>query len=118
MIDLRRMYRMLKKWFNDTFGPDPDPMTIILKLQEEVNELNMRVQTYSQWETHENRLAVLEEIADVTMVLFRLSQRYGFCYDNFVDAIVTKHNVNRKREWEQLPDGTWKHIPEKKSYNE
>jgi len=112
MIDLRRMYKILQKWFNETFGKDPDPMTVILKLQEEVNELNMRVQTYEQWQTNENRLAVQEEIADVTMVLFRLSQTYGFCYDNFVDAIITKHNVNRKRKWVEMPDGRWKHLPD------
>lgn len=112
MIDMRRVYGMLKGWFKETFGSEPDPKTVFLKLQEEVNELNMAVQTYSQWQTHENRLAVKEEIADVTMVLFRLSQTYGFCYDNFIDAIIAKHNVNKSRRWVEMPDGTWKHLPD------
>lgn len=115
---MRKMYRTLNGWFKETFGKDPDPMSIILKLQEEVNELNERVRTEQQWQTNENRLAVQEEIADVTMVLFRLSQTYGFCYDNFVDAIVAKHNVNRKREWMELPDGRWIHVPEKTPQDE
>ena len=112
MIDLRRMYRILQNWFNKTFGKDRDPFAIVTKLQEEMNELNMAVQEYEQWSTYENRKKVQEEISDMTILLINLSTNYGLCYDAFVDNIIAKHRVNKNRKWVEMPDGTFKHLPD------
>ena len=109
---MRSMYNILKRWFGVTFGYERDPYAIITKLQEELNELNMSVQEYEQWQTNENRFQVQSEMADMMILLINLSTNYGMCYDAFVDTIIAKHNINKNRKWLQLPDGTWKHLPD------
>ena len=109
---MNRMYYELKDWFNETFGRNKDPEIIIDKLEEEVGELIAAVRTHENFKTRETSSAMKEEIADLTMVLFHLAQRYGICYNSFLDSIITKHNINRKRKWVQMPDGKWKHLPD------
>ena len=109
---MRYMYNTLRSWFNKTFGRERDPFAIILKLQEEMNELNMSVQEYEQWATYENRLKVQSEMADIMILLINLSTNYGMCYDAFADTIIAKHNINKNRTWEKQEDGTFKHKPE------
>ena len=109
---MREMYFTLRRWFNKTFGIERDPFAIIIKLQCELNELNMAVQEYEQWSTYENRKKVQEEISDMTILLINLSTNYGMCYDAFVDNIIAKHNINKNRTWEKMEDGTFKHKPD------
>ena len=109
---MNRLYYTLKGWCDETFGRNRDPEIIIDKLEEELGELIAAVRTHENFKTRETSLAIQEEIADLTMVIFHLAQRYGICYDSFVQNIVTKHNVNRKRKWVQMPDGKWKHLPD------
>ena len=109
---MNRIYYTLKDWTNDTFGRNRPPEAIIAKLKEEVVELIAAVYTHENLKTRETSSALQEEIADVTMVVINLAQRYGICYNSFMDNIIAKHNVNRERKWVQMPDGTWKHLPD------
>ncbi len=109
---MNKLYYTLKDWFDDTFGRDKDPEPIIAKLEEELGELIDAVRTHENFKTGKTFSAMEEEIADLTMVIFHLAQRYGICYNSFVDNISTKHNVNRERKWVQMPDGKWKHLPD------
>lgn len=104
---MNQLYYRLRDWFDDTFGKNREPEEIILKLEEEVGELIAAVRRYENG-LPPNKQEINEELADVTMVLFHLAQRYGMCYNAFMDNIIIKHNVNRKRNWIQQPDGTWK----------
>ena len=106
------MYRILHKWFNETFGKVRDPYVIITKLQEEIDELKVSVQEYEHWSTNENRQKVQAEMADMMILLINLSTNYGMCYDSFVDAIKIKYQVNKNRKWIQMPDGAFKHLPD------
>jgi NTP pyrophosphatase (non-canonical NTP hydrolase) len=103
---------MLWTWFDQTFGKGMDPYAIIIKMQEELNELNMAVQEYEQWSTEENKHKVQEEMADLMMVIINLATNYDICYDAFVDSVYIKHLINRKRKWVEMPDGTFKHLPD------
>ncbi len=107
---MNRMYYTLKDWFDDTFGRNIDPESIIAKMEEEMGELISAVRTHENFKTRETSMAVQEEIADLTMAIIHLAQRHGICYNSFMDAIVTKHNVNRKRTWIEQPDGSFKHL--------
>jgi NTP pyrophosphatase (non-canonical NTP hydrolase) len=109
---MSKIYYALKAWCDETFGRNRDPEAFIAKLEEEVVELIAAVRTHENFKTRKTSSAMQEEIADVTMVVFHLAQRYGICYDTFVENIITKHNVNRERKWVQMPDGRWKHLPD------
>ena len=107
---MRQLYTVLRRWFVRTFGAERDPYAIIIKLQEEINELNMCVQEYEQWQTLENKVKVQQEMADVMILMINLATNYNMCYDSFLDSIKIKHYKNTKRSWEKQDDGTFKHI--------
>jgi NTP pyrophosphatase (non-canonical NTP hydrolase) len=108
---MRRIYYMIKDWAEDTFGKKRDPEEILAKLEEELGELIAATRTYESFKTKMNRSAMQQEIADVQMTLFHLAHRYGMCFDTYRDGILIKHNVNKKRTWVKMPDGTFKHLP-------
>lgn len=106
---MRRIYNLVKKWCNETFGKDRDPYTIMVKMQEEVAELTMCVHEYQHWSTTQNKRKVQLEMADMMILLINLADTLDMCYDSFVDTVHIKHHVNRQRTWEKQENGTFKH---------
>ena len=109
---MRRLYAVVRSWLTRTFGKDRDPYAIMIKMQEEMNELNMAVQKHTNWSTSENRKKVQSEMADIMILLINLADTLDMCYDSFVDSIYIKQIENQKRTWIRKADGTFKHSAE------
>lgn len=109
---MKELYVTAKKWFDKTFGRSRDPYAMITKMMEETDELARAIDNYERWTNQENRNQVQYEIADVMIVLMNMASNYGMCYNTLEDGIRIKLAVNMKRNWEEQPDGTFKHVKE------
>jgi NTP pyrophosphatase (non-canonical NTP hydrolase) len=100
------LFREVQIWADRTFGKGRSKRSIIVHLDEELNELAIAVDHYEKgWEGKE---AVLEELADVQILLWNLAQTHGICFNKLTDAVFMKHRVNLKRDWKEV-DGKMKH---------
>ena len=50
------------------------------------------------------------EFADVLLVFISMASTAGFEPDEILCAAETKLNINRRRKWMKMPDGTYQHI--------
>jgi NTP pyrophosphatase (non-canonical NTP hydrolase) len=104
------MQEEVGRWGRKTF-PLATPHTIISHFREESTELIDRVDrealaSYGPSEI----LDVAEEAADCVLLLMHLADQVGF---SLSEAVVAKHETNRRRRWETAPtDGRthWKHV--------
>lgn len=91
--------RSIAAWADDTFGRASLP-TIAARLREEAKELIDAVNARACAE------AILEEAADVGIILRRLCHELGCDLDGAIDRKMAK---NRLREWETNGKGNGRH---------
>lgn len=104
-----KLYREVKEFCNETFGPEREPRAILNKLIEEQEELTREVQKYDGNLKHIPN-DMLSEYADVQITLWNLMSNFRICHNRLNDAIAIKLNILKKRKWEKQPDGTYQHI--------
>ena len=85
----------ISQWAMETFGPSGSDARVAARANEEMAEVLRKVTADVMGE------AVVEECADVVIVLFRLASRNGY---DLLDMIDKKMAINRQRVWAQ--DGT------------
>lgn len=101
-----QLYGEIQLWANRTFGSNRSKRSIIAHLDEELNELATAVDHFEKgWITLGE---VMEEMADVQILLWNLAQTYGICFNRLMDQVFIKHRVNLKRDWKEV-DGKMKH---------
>ncbi len=89
------------QWVRETFGEPRSNFQIFERAQEEFDEVNFALVNGSVPEI------VVEEIADVVIVLSQIAERLGV---DLADAIDRKMAINRAREWKTAGDGTGQHV--------
>ena len=95
----------IEQWRLDTFGPAKDIKTIVLRAEQEMEEL---VTLFAQLEPTNPKLrAVVGECADVLIVLYCVAASCNLDLHQMVDL---KMNLNRRRKWKAFGDGTGQHI--------
>jgi NTP pyrophosphatase (non-canonical NTP hydrolase) len=76
-------------------------MTIAVRALEEMAELMAAI------EAGETPAAIVEEVADVCIVLCQIPEIFGL---DLGEAIDRKMQINRAREWRTNGDGTGQHV--------
>ena len=116
------LYNEIINWIGDTFGKNRDPEMLLSHLREEMDELELAVSNYRLNPGANTVSDMLSEYADVQILLWNLMNNFGICKSRMDDAIVIKHNINRKRRW-VMKDGKTVHVeivgdaaPVKKTY--
>lgn len=94
----------ISEWATATFGPPSSNARVAARANEEMAEL-IRALT-----ADDNHPKAAEEIADIVIVLCRLSTRLG---SDLWRAIEAKMQVNRSREWKLTGDGHGYHTRDK-----
>ena len=94
----------ISAWAEATFGPVSSNASVAARANEEMAEL-LRCLTVN--DSHEK---APEEIADVTIVLFRLADRLGV---DLLDEVDRKMATNRARDWRLSGDGHGYHVRDK-----
>lgn len=97
----KEQYQSISKWQNIVFTK-ATPLSCVNHLEEEVKELKAELESGNI--DH-------KEIADCFLLLIGVCNKAGLSYDEIVNAIDAKMEVNYKREWGQPNDkGYVKHI--------
>ena len=106
---MKNLYKDVGEWAEKIFGKDRKTISILLHMEEELDELSIEVENFRKgWG---DRQAVLNEMADLQILLFNLMQKIGVDYDTYKDALYIKHIVNTERRWVEV-DGKMKHLPD------
>lgn len=92
-------------WADQTFGPAQSLARIAARANEEMAEL-LRITTA----TPVHHQAVLDEAADVVIVLYRLARDAG---GDLLEAVDRKMAVNRGRAWKLDSTGHGYHVRDK-----
>ncbi len=98
--------RTITDWATHTFGEPPSDARVAARANEEMAEL-LRAVTSGQTPDK-----VIDEAADVVIVLYRLCDRLG---GDLMAAIDAKMAVNRGRQWRTDGNGHGYHVREKAS---
>ena len=99
------------QWVRGQFGEPKDNWQILGRAEEEFEELREALHMRAIHGGHQE--IVVEEIADVVIVLSQIAERLGL---GLGEAIDRKMAINRAREWVTNGDGTGQHVegkPEK-----
>ena len=91
-------------WANQAFGPAPDAARIAVRANEEMAEL-LRAVT-----TNQSDAVVIEECADIVIVLARLVHEKG---GDLEQAVNDKMAINRARTWKLDGTGHGYHVRDK-----
>jgi hypothetical protein len=98
----KEQYELITRWQDQVFT-SATPLTCVNHLQEEVNELKAGIE---QGNVDQN------EIADCFLLLIGVCNRSGMTYQNIVDAIDSKMQINYARSWGKPNEkGYQKHVP-------
>lgn len=89
-------------WQRETFNHNLSGLCY--KLREEMSELNDVIVDGTLI-----REEVLDECADVGILLMMIVHNFGA---DFLELIMNKMEINKRRTWVQLPDGRYKHVKE------
>ena len=90
----------INEWQLQTFGPVTDRYRLYHKFEQEVFEL------HDECILGTNTKAILEECADVYIMLVNLVKQYD---GDLQDEVNKKMQINRQRTWKLNGDGTGKH---------
>ena len=85
----------ISEWAHQTFGDAGSHARVASRANEEMAELLRAITSEQRSEV------IMEEVADVVIVLFRLAERLG---GNLLDSVESKMKKNRSRVWKR--DGT------------
>src|SRR5687767_11157167 len=93
---MREFWAEQGEWSSKTFGPvtERGPLGPLKHLRKEIDEV---IQELERGEV--NRLALLEELADLQFLTFDAVRRARFSYDDLHAACFNKLDKNKKREW-------------------
>ncbi len=91
----------ITEWANAMFGGRDDSQRWT-KLQSEVAELGYE-------EMHGDSSGVANECADIMHLLFQYAYWHGF---DLLGETRKKFEINKSRDWEPQPDGTYRHVKE------
>jgi hypothetical protein len=91
------LYYKIGEWSKQAF-PDATEIEHLLKLKQETEEVIERPKNE-------------DEYADCFMCLMAAAYKANIPYEQLQLAIAHKLNVNRKRQWVRLEDGTYQHVP-------
>lgn len=92
--------KSITAWGEETFGPATGPDVLVIRAQQEMEELLEAVRAGDHAE------AALET-ADVFILLYRVATLCGFEVN---EAVARKMAINRGRRWVRKGDGTGSHI--------
>ena len=96
-----QLFRIVTTWTKQTFGAQRSNRGILDKIIEEVDELAISVDNWEKF--NGERIDLLNELADVQILLWDVAARNGVCFNELIDAVLVKHAVNRTREWKKVP---------------
>ena len=102
-VEIPSMQWIISGWAEKTFGRSNSNVSIAARALAEMSEL---VTKLANDDTHPD---AAEEIADVVIVLMRLSTRLGSC---MAGAIDKKMRINFDRKWELDGNGHGQHVSE------
>jgi NTP pyrophosphatase (non-canonical NTP hydrolase) len=94
--------QQITQWSEKTFGKSLTATVIAARANEEMAELIRETASHP-----EGSPRAMEEIADCTIVLYRLA---SMCGGNLMAEIDRKMDINVKREWNLRGDGTGQHV--------
>lgn len=101
------LYGDILGWVSSTFGSERDPKGVILKAEEELDELWEAIEKWEKgWREKEE---LYGEVADLMILVVNLAGRLGLDSEMFLRTVRSKLEVNKEREWVKFPDGTWSH---------
>ena len=101
------LYGDVMAWVGKEFGSERDPKGIIMKMDEEMDELWRAIERWQKgWRDKEEMYA---EVADLMILVVNLAGRLGLDSEMFLRTVRSKLEVNKEREWIKFPDGTWSH---------
>jgi NTP pyrophosphatase (non-canonical NTP hydrolase) len=89
------------QWAREQFGDPKSIFQIAERAAEEMSELFGKIADDAP------RESIVEEIADVVIVLSQIAERLGL---DLGEAIDRKMAINRAREWVTAGDGTGQHV--------
>lgn len=102
----KQQFETITKWQNKVFIK-ATPLSCVNHLEEEVGELKKDI---------ENGKYSLDEIADCFLLLFSICNKCGLEYEDVVNAIDVKMEVNYQRKWGEVNEkGYVKHIEPEES---
>lgn len=92
---MNQLFDLIGNWSATAF-PDAGTIDHIKKLKDEADEVIK--EPYD-----------IEEYADCIIALFAGAWKTGITFSMLVEAVNQKLEVNKKREWVKLPNGTYQH---------
>lgn len=106
-------------WREKTFGPTnrggiTKATRLAIRANVEMAEL-LDVASQGSFGAFPNKDKIIQECADVLIVLYGLAD---LCELDLHKAVDEKMEINRKRKWYRLGDGTGYHVHEKEDRNE
>ena len=107
--------KLIHRWSKKTF-PNQPIFGKIEHLREELDELEVATSRYLYQRNKENRRDVLEEIADVEILMADIKERLHVNPIQTQIAVIRKMQVNTKRRWGSADDkGKYNHIKEEET---
>ena len=99
-----KQFESITKWQRETF-PNANALSRVNHLAEEVLELHEALHK------HHSASDTEMELADCFILLFGAANAYGMSYDDILNAIDKKMDINKARKWGK-PDenGVVKHV--------
>lgn len=98
----KEMFEEITAWQRKTFQ-EATALTSVAHLFEEVKELSE--------DLINGNSKVVYEYADCFLLLFGSAALHGMCYEDIIDAINEKMEINKKRQWDEVnKDGYVKHV--------
>ena len=124
LID-EKFARDVAKWHKKAM-PNATHATQLLKLEEELDELDKAAGVYIKDPTRENRAEACQEVADVVLCGVVLEKRFkskvGPAVVNGIleqmpwplrhvveRYVIEKHEINKLRKWQEVKPGYYKH---------
>lgn len=99
-LDLIKLERERFAWSLETF-PGATAQSALNHLKEEIKEIEKNIT---------DGVNDAEEYADAVMLLLDSAGRRGITVVDVLSAFARKHEINKQRQWEQNPDGSYYHV--------
>lgn len=113
----KEQFKDISKWQNETFG-EATAFSKVMHLKQEIDELIKELVFFAENEDHmqfheASKTSKENEFADCFILLFGAAASDGMNYEQIVDCINHKMQINKARKWGK-PDenGVVNHIKE------
>lgn len=107
---MKETQRSISDWAWETFGQPALGSRYVERAKEEMRELKDACDIYEAGKAGnptDARERIVEELADVFIVLYPLAELCGFDLDKAIDK---KMRINRMRQWKTDGSGTGQHV--------